>query len=162
MNEPTRISEVIPLSPGDLDIGVRLDLNPSVTPEDEDRLHAQAHTILERLKRGPISNVNMADISMQYNARVFELRRMLEPKGFTVSIIQKQADGVNIYGIVEGVNRKVFRKAKQITDGRGQMSEKKKKATESARCKASQAGHDLQACRRQPKKVNKKQLTFNF
>ena len=145
----------------DLVAGCQLDLNPSVTPEDEDRLHAQARTILERLKKGPISNVAMSHISMQYNARVFELRRMLEPKGFTVSIIQKQADGVNIYGLVQGKNRKCPRKkGEQITDSRLQSAEKKEKATESARCKGSQAGHDLQACRKRKKSVNKQQKTL--
>lgn len=132
-----------------------IDLNPSVSVEDEDRLHAQALTILARLKKGPVSNIQMQKISMQYNARIWEIRNLLEPKGFTVAIIQKQADGVNIYSIVEGVNRKVYRKPKPVkkqTDA----------VTLNARQVASQAGRDLAKCRHRKKRANKKQMTFNF
>ncbi len=155
MSDPTKISDVITYPPNasdQIDVGVawRLDLNPSVTTEDEDRLHAQTRTILERLKRGPISNVNMSDISMQYNARVYELRAMLEPKGFTIAIIQKQPAGVNIYAIVTGINKKRPRKGKKQKPTPAQV----------ARCKGSQAGRDLQACRKINKTVVEKQPTL--
>ena len=149
-------------STDNLDVGVswRLDLNPSVTPEDEDRLHAQAKTILARLKRGPISNVNMQEISMQYNARVFEIRAMLEPHGMTVAIIKKQADGVNIYALVDGVNRKLHRKAKAALHQSDAGLADRKTAAETAKLDASQAGRDLAKCRHRKKRANSKQLTL--
>lgn len=51
--------------------------NPTVPPEDRERLTGQCAAILERLKRGPCTNVEFVGMHiLRYSARIFELRNL--------------------------------------------------------------------------------------
>ena len=78
------------------------DLNRSVQPEDAARLTAQAKKIYELFKRvGRVSTGELSSIALQYNARIYELRRWLEIyKGKTIKLVKKGKGGNNFYEIV--------------------------------------------------------------
>ena len=69
-------------------------LNPSVAPEDEARLSRQQLRILERLRRGPMTNVEaVMDLRvMNTTARISELRQA----GYRIDA-QRGAGGVWTY-----------------------------------------------------------------
>ena len=48
--------------------------DPSVLPIDEPRLRGQNAAILERLKKGPASNVELSNMSLKYTSRISDLR----------------------------------------------------------------------------------------
>ena len=75
-------------------------VNPSVEPEDELRLSRQAMRIYKMFRFfGKVSNVMMADVAKQYNARIYEIRKALEPFGRTVKLVEKHPNGLNFYKI---------------------------------------------------------------
>ena len=49
------------------------------------RLNAQCHRILDRLRRGPVTNSELASIAIRYSARIHELRRC----GHTIEIVER-------------------------------------------------------------------------
>jgi len=80
-------------------------LNPSVHSEDEGRLSRQAKGILElflegRQKGRLVSTAELADIGLQYSARVHEVRRYLVPRGFCVDLLKRGPGGMNWYAMV--------------------------------------------------------------
>lgn len=78
-------------------------VNRTVPADEELRLNNQAQKILSWLRVGKMTNVQMANIAKQYNARVHEIRKALEPHGFIVPLVEKGKDadgkptGVNWY-----------------------------------------------------------------
>jgi len=93
-------------------------LNPSVETADENRLSAQARDIYHILasenqqtrKFNRMSTVELASMACQYNARIFEIRRHLEKKGFTV-FCEKGEGGENWYYIT------TIEKAEKLKNG---------------------------------------------
>ncbi|MFH1370382.1 MAG: hypothetical protein ABII09_03735 [Planctomycetota bacterium] len=74
-------------------------LNPSVPVPDERRLKKQAVAVFNRLNNRAmprVSNVELAEMAMQYNARIWEIRRWLEPQGWTV-VRERNENGLNYY-----------------------------------------------------------------
>ncbi len=67
-------------------------IDPNVRPADTDRLTGQNAAILERLRTGPATNVELAAISLKYTSRISDLRA----NGH--SIVCRRGDaGVNEY-----------------------------------------------------------------
>lgn len=77
-------------------------VNPSVAPDDEDRISDQAQRVYARLKHGPATNIELHNIALQYNARIYEIRRFFteHAPGWEVHIISKRTDGVNVFAII--------------------------------------------------------------
>jgi len=79
-------------------------LNPSVTVRDELRLKWQAWLIYQLFfkRPGEVSNLQMQEIAMQYNARLFEIREALarEKTGKTIKLIRRCKRGLNFYALV--------------------------------------------------------------
>jgi len=71
-------------------------LNPSVKAEDEVRLSKQAHKIYRMLLKGRVTTGELSQIACQYNARIWEIRKYLEPLGQTVKMT-KGENGNNVY-----------------------------------------------------------------
>ena len=89
-------------------------LNPSVKPEDERRLSRQARDIwsLFRFKRRlalKVSNADMQEIAMQYNARVNEVRHALCKTGWMIDLVHGE-NGLNFYEIVSLDNSSFWKK----------------------------------------------------
>jgi hypothetical protein len=72
--------------------------NPSVSVADTERLSEQAKEVYRRLLEGPAMNHELSDIAMQYNARIYEIRKMLETYGKTVKM-KRFGGGTNQYFI---------------------------------------------------------------
>lgn len=72
-------------------------VNRSVPKQDEPRLSRQAGLIYDRLLKGEVSAVEMAQIAMQYNARIYEIRDYLYPK--QTVIITRTRGNLNYYAI---------------------------------------------------------------
>jgi hypothetical protein len=51
-------------------------LNSTVSEADVPRLNAQHHTILDRLKKGPATNVELIQICQQFSAILHELKQV--------------------------------------------------------------------------------------
>jgi hypothetical protein len=69
-------------------------VNPSVDPVEAVRLSKQSEEILERLRQGPATNVELACIGIRYSARIGELRSA----GYQVEITHRnRSTGVNVY-----------------------------------------------------------------
>jgi hypothetical protein len=68
--------------------------DPSVEPVARPRLGRQSLAVLERLREGPASNVELASISHRFGGRLYDLRRA----GCTVVIDSNDhASGVVVY-----------------------------------------------------------------
>ena len=95
-----------------------IDLNPSVETADENRLSAQAREIYHILilenqqtrKLNRISTSELSSMACQYNARIWEIRRHLEKRGFTV-VCEKGEGGENWYQII------TIEKAEKLKNG---------------------------------------------
>jgi hypothetical protein len=48
----------------------------TLTPTDRTRLNAQSQKILERLRQGPVMNVELAGIALKYTSRISDLRKL--------------------------------------------------------------------------------------
>lgn len=66
--------------------------DPHVALEDEPRLTGQNHMILLRLRQGPASNVELADLSLKYTSRLSDLRAA----GFDI-VCHRGSRGLNVY-----------------------------------------------------------------
>lgn len=75
--------------------------NRSVRSQDAPRLNRQAWAIYMMLQEGDVTTAEMASVACQYNARVYEIRAMLEGTGTTVKLVQRGANGNNTYGLRE-------------------------------------------------------------
>lgn len=78
-------------------------VNPSVATAEEMRLGNQAYEIYKLFfKFRRVSNVQMQEIAMQYNARIYEIRKALarERTGKTIALVSKAEGGLNYYSLV--------------------------------------------------------------
>lgn len=75
-------------------------LNPSVKGKDELRLSRQAKTIYDLLRCGPVKTSQLAEIGLQYGARLSEVRHALVKIGLMVDEIGGEG-GENQYQLVE-------------------------------------------------------------
>ena len=93
-------------------------LNPSVETEDEGRIRGQAGDIYHILvsenqqtrKLNRMSTSELSSMAPQYGARIFEIRRHLEKKGFTI-FCEKGEGGENWYQIM------TIEKAEKLKNG---------------------------------------------
>ena len=81
-------------------------LNPSVRDADQLRLSRQAQRIYALLKSRPARTSQLAALSLQYNARLNELRHALAKVGLMIDQRDGQG-GENEYTIVE-IDRSTF------------------------------------------------------
>lgn len=65
----------IPAAPGQLTDRERAAIPTGAPPEDRDRLAAQCRAILERLKAGPATNVDLDRIAQRFGARLYDLKK---------------------------------------------------------------------------------------
>lgn len=65
-------------------------------PSEVVRLSGQNQAILERLRRGPCTNVELAKLSLKYTSRISDLRAA----GFTITADRKPK-GLTIYTLEE-------------------------------------------------------------
>ncbi len=73
--------------------------NPTVLEQDSLRLSHQAWMIYKMLLKRPVANTELREVALQYNARILEIRRALEPLGLTVKIVQREEGGLNFYQV---------------------------------------------------------------
>lgn len=52
----------------------RVTVNPTVVPEAVPRVSRQCRAILDRLRRGPATNAELAGLSLKYTSRLSDLR----------------------------------------------------------------------------------------
>lgn len=55
--------------------GAAIDRKPAVEPAEADRRDTQRQAILDRLRRGPATNLELNQIAFRYSARLHELRQ---------------------------------------------------------------------------------------
>ena len=69
-----------------------------VPPEDADRLTGQNAQVFQRLKNGPATNAELAQIGLKYTSRVSDVRKFVRKyfEGWDVVCI-KGAGGLNTY-----------------------------------------------------------------
>lgn len=66
----------------------------TVKSDEAPRLSAQCQAILDRLKTGPVTNKELAGISLKYTGRISDLRK----NGFTVEcFVRDHTSGVSWY-----------------------------------------------------------------
>jgi len=61
------------------------------------RRGTQVHKILERLRRGPATNVELAELAIKYSGRVSDLRAL----GYNIQCVNQNEHGVTTYVLVE-------------------------------------------------------------
>lgn len=95
-------------------------LNPSVEEEDELRLlkHCQSlwNLFWSRLQIGIIvvSTIDLEEYGKaQYQARLYEVRRAMIPRGYCVDLVRRGRGGVNYYAIVPIENSTFYAKLKK-------------------------------------------------
>lgn len=71
--------------------------DPNVHAGDIDRLTGQNAAILSRLRQGPATNVELAAISLNYRARISDLRAY----GFRI-VCTRGVGGLNVYRLMGG------------------------------------------------------------
>lgn len=69
-------------------------------PPDAGRLAGQNQAILERLRRGPATNKELAAISLKYTSRISEVRAWLELRGETITC-ERLSGGVSEYSVTK-------------------------------------------------------------
>jgi hypothetical protein len=69
--------------------------DPNVDPQDVERLSRQCAAILERLRRGPATNVELVRIALNHTARISDLRK----HGHDIRVTKRNAEGVFWYGL---------------------------------------------------------------
>lgn len=67
--------------------------DPHVAAEDVKRLSGQNAVILLRLRQGPASNVELADLSLKYTSRISDLRAA----GYRITCHRGAINGLNTY-----------------------------------------------------------------
>jgi hypothetical protein len=70
--------------------------DPHVVEQDKPRLTGQNQVILLRLRQGPATNVELADLALKYSGRISDLRAA----GYTI-ICHRGERGLNIYQLKE-------------------------------------------------------------
>lgn len=70
-------------------------VDPNVSPADVKRLAGQSLAILQRLQRGPATNVELARISLKYTSRVSDLRAA----GYVVEC-ERREKGLTVYRLL--------------------------------------------------------------
>jgi Helix-turn-helix domain len=79
-----------------------LPADPSVTKAEKPRLRSQCKTILHWLKRGRVSNVLLAEISLKYTSRISDLRKA----GHNVKCVAKnRSTGMSWYELLPPENK---------------------------------------------------------
>lgn len=68
-------------------------IDPHVEAIEAPRLRGQNAAILERLQSGPATNRELAGLSLNYRARISDLRAA----GYKVTCIEDKASGLNSY-----------------------------------------------------------------
>lgn len=66
--------------------------DPSTSPSDVPRLTGQNKRILERLREGPATNVELCEIALKYTSRISDLRKA----GYRITNT-REAGGVTRY-----------------------------------------------------------------
>lgn len=84
-----------PVTPGAY--GIR-PTDPNVDPRDVPRLSRQCELILERLRRGPATNRELAAIALKYTGRLSDARQ----NGHDIRVLRRNAAGVFWYGLYVG------------------------------------------------------------
>ena len=74
--------------------------DPNVVAVDQPRLRGQNGLILERLRRGPATNDELARISRKYTSRVSDIRKA----GYEVTC-ERKSGGLTVYRLTSGVKR---------------------------------------------------------
>ena len=64
------------------------------------QLSRQQGLILERLKQGPATNADLAEIALKYTGRISELREKLKARGQDIKVTKIQAHGIRVYELV--------------------------------------------------------------
>jgi len=72
--------------------------DPSVPDPERPRLSDQCWKIIERLRQGPATNRDLAEISLKYTGRVSDCRAA----GFTINVVKRNTDGLTVYQLAEG------------------------------------------------------------
>ena len=68
-------------------------IDPKVEPVERPRLRGQNATILAMLQEGPKTNRELAEVALNYRARVSDLRAA----GHTIEVAEDKATGLNVY-----------------------------------------------------------------
>lgn len=71
---------------------------------DVPRLTGQNAAILARLRQGPATNRELAEISLKYTSRISDVRAWLENHGESI-ICKRGCGGLNMYRIVQVAER---------------------------------------------------------
>jgi len=88
-------------------------LNSSVLVEDAERLSRQAAEILRLfIRQRSATTSQLMQIGAQYNARLYEVRRYLVPKGWCIDRVGKQG-GQNTYKLVPKDESEFYQKNRQ-------------------------------------------------
>lgn len=88
-------------------------LNPSVKGKDELRLSQQARRIYDLLQRGPVKTSQLAEIGLQYNARLSEVRHAIVGLGLMIDQCGEGESGENQYQLVELEQSTFWKKVKE-------------------------------------------------
>ena len=59
-------------------------IDPNVARADGRRLRGQNLAIFLRLQQGPATNRELSEISLKYTSRISDVRKWLEPAGYTI------------------------------------------------------------------------------
>lgn len=81
---------------------------PGIDPTDSSRLDSQCTRMLERLKAGPATNIELNAISLKYTSRISDLRKL----GHDIPEPEKRTNGVTVYRLMPP---KVERPAEQLS-----------------------------------------------
>ena len=68
-------------------------IDPKVEPVERPRLRGQNATILATLQEGLKTNRELAEVALNYRARVSDLRAA----GYTIEVSEDKATGLNVY-----------------------------------------------------------------
>ena len=91
MTQATLFDETAPVLPP-------IRVNASVNPIEAPRLSRQCGLILERLRLGAATNVELSQLALKYTGRISDLRAA----GYKISVIQRDHEsGLNTYRLVE-------------------------------------------------------------
>jgi hypothetical protein len=71
-------------------------VDPHVEPADKPRLTRQCYSVLERLRRGPVSNVQLLLIAIRYSARIHDLRSA----GYKIETEKRGDGGIVFYSLI--------------------------------------------------------------
>jgi len=102
-------------------------LNPSVVRSDEQRLSAQSRKIFNLLRdryrygKGATTN-ELAAISRQYGSRIYEIRRFLLGREFSIDVTKRGPNGNNEYALVPIGRSQFYRDHREKLQAERRMS----------------------------------------